>query len=152
MPVLLFPPFLIPPSLALLAVRVVGFPVRVSLSFACSYAIQHGLCVPRARSGRPSDLRRVLVACVCALTHPRCSRSSPLVGVARAPRAVSVQGAGRAVPCGSCPSAFLALVPCCAFLAWGGWPGPRVSLPDPGSLFPSGVGPCVRGGLVPEGT
>ena len=36
----------------------------------------------------------------------------PQVGVARAPRVVPVQGAGRAVSCGSCPSAFPA--PVCA--------------------------------------
>ena len=47
--------------------------------------------------------------------------SPPLrVGVARALRVVPVQGAGRAVPGGSCPSAFPAAVPCSAYLArWG---------------------------------
>ena len=60
-------------------------PALASLPFACRYAIPRGLCVPRARSGCPSGARRVSVACVCAL------------------RVVLVQGAGRAVPGGSCP-------------------------------------------------
>ena len=36
------------------ALRVAGCPVRVSLTLARWYAIPRGLCVPRARSGRPS--------------------------------------------------------------------------------------------------
>ena len=46
--------------------RVADCPVRVSLPVACRYAIPCGLCVPRARSGCPSGLCRVSVACVCA--------------------------------------------------------------------------------------
>ena len=40
--------------------------------------------------------------------------------MARAPRAVPVQGAGKAVAGGSCPSAFPATVACSAYLARGG--------------------------------
>ena len=40
--------------------------LRVSLTLARWYAIPHGLCVPRARSGCPSDSPRVPFACVCA--------------------------------------------------------------------------------------
>ena len=46
--------------------RVAGRPVRVSLTLARWYAIPRCLCVPRARSGRPSGSPRVLFACVCA--------------------------------------------------------------------------------------
>ena len=45
---------------------------------------------------------------------------SPLGGVARASRVVPALGAGRAVPCGPCPSACPAPVPCSAWRAWGG--------------------------------
>ena len=63
-----------------------------------------------------------LVRSVCARSCSRGVRAFPplRVGVARALRAVRVQGAGRAVPGGSCPSAFPASVLCSAFLAlWG---------------------------------
>ena len=45
---------------------------------------------------------------------------SPLGGVARASRVVPALGAGRAVPCGPCPSACPAPVPCSVWRAWGG--------------------------------
>ena len=48
------------------ALRVAGRPVRVSLTLARWYAIPRGLCVPRARSGCPSNSPRVPFACVCA--------------------------------------------------------------------------------------
>ena len=68
--------------------------------------------------------------CVCALALPRRPLPPPLlVGVARAPRAVPVLGAGRAVPCGSCPSACPASVPCSVWLAWGGGGGGPVPFP-----------------------
>ena len=110
------------PSLASLAVRVAGCPLWVSLPFACRYAIPCGLCILLAQSGCPSGLRHVSVGCGDALVLPRRSRLSPprQVGVARALRALLVQGAGRAIPGGSCPSAFPAPVPCSAYLAlWG---------------------------------
>ena len=53
------------------------------------------------------------VRCVCVRSCSRGLRASPplRLGVARALRAVPVQGAGRAVPGGWCPSAFPAAVP-----------------------------------------
>ena len=62
------------------------------------------------------------VRCVCLRSCSRsvCAPPPFRVGVARALRAVPVQGAGRAVPGGSCPSAFPAAVPCDPYLAFGG--------------------------------
>ena len=62
------------------------------------------------------------VLCVCVRSRSRGVRSipPPLVGVARAPRAVPVLGAGRAVPRGPCPSPCASPVPCSVWLAWGG--------------------------------
>ena len=54
--------------------------------------------------------------------RPRLS-PSPQAGVARAPRAVPVLGADRAVPLGPCPSARPAPVPCSSWLALGGGGG-----------------------------
>ena len=45
---------------------VAGRPVRVSLILARWYAIPCGLCVLRARSGRPSGIPRASFVCVCA--------------------------------------------------------------------------------------
>ena len=104
------------PALASLAVRVAGCPAWVSLPFACRYAIPFGLCVPRARSACPLGPRRVSVACVCAPAPaayaPLPPPPPPKVDVARALRAVPVQGTDGPVPGGSCPSAFPAPVPC----------------------------------------
>ena len=72
----------------------------------------------------------------------------PRVGVACALPAVLVQGASRAVQGGSCPSAFPAPVPCSAFLALGGWPGPFVRLPAFGSLAPQRAGLPLRAGFA----
>ena len=66
----------------------------------------------------------VLPACplrVCALALSRRLLPPPLGGVACAPRAVPALSAGRAVPCGPCPSACTAPVPCSN---WGGRSGP----------------------------
>ena len=104
------PPFHFP---AFPALCVAGRSIWVSLTLACRYAIPCGLCVPLARSDCPSGFPRVSFACVCARAP---AASAPLpphrVDVARALRVVPVQGAGRAIPCGSCPSAFSAPVPC----------------------------------------
>ena len=51
------------------------------------------------------------------------------VGVARAPRAVPLLGAGRAVPLGPFPSACPASVPCSVWLAWGGGGAARSRFP-----------------------
>ena len=110
---------LLPPSRpAYPALRVAGRPVRVSLILARWYAIPCGLCVPRARSGCPSGGPRVsFFVCVRSRSRGVCS---PLGGVARASRVVPALGAGRAVPCGPCPSACPAPVPCSVWRAWGG--------------------------------
>ena len=86
--------------------------------------------------------------CVCALAlsrRPRPTPPTPLprVGVARAPRAVPVLGAGRAVPLGTCPSACPAPVLCSVWLAWGGAARSRFPLPGSGLRAPRGVGTCV---------
>ena len=108
-------------ALGSLAVRFAGYPARVPLPYACRYAIPCGLCVPRARSGCSLGPRRVFVVCVCALVLPQRTRlPPPRVGVARALRAVLLQGAGRDVPGGLCPSAFSSPVPCSAYLAFRG--------------------------------
>ena len=70
------------------------------------------------------------VLCVCVRSRFRGVRAPPApprVGVALAPRAVPVLGAGRAVPIGPCPSACPASAPCSVWLAWGG--GGLVPLP-----------------------
>ena len=112
------------------ALRVAGCPVRVSLTPACWYATPCGLCIPRAWSGCPSGFPRVSFACVCA--HDLAASAPflpPQVGVVRAPRAVPVQAAGRAAPCGPCPSAFLASAPCAVCLAFGGGGAARSGSP-----------------------
>ena len=98
-------------------------------------------CVSRAvPSGCPlSSLAATPFHAVCAFRGlgpvafldffacPLCVRAPapPWVGVARAPRAVSVLGAGRAVPRGPCPSPCPASVPCPVWLACrGGGPFP----------------------------
>ena len=78
------------------------------------------LCVLRALSGCPSGTPRVSFVCVCARAPAASAPSPPLVGVARAPRAVPVLAAGRVIPRGPCPSACPASVPCSVWLAPGG--------------------------------
>ena len=92
---------------------------RVILS-GCAFPSPAGTpfhAVSAFRELGPVDLR-VRAACplsACALVLARLVRPPPPeVGVARAPRAVLLQGAGRAVPGGWCPSAFSAPVPCSA--------------------------------------
>ena len=108
------------PALSSLTVRVVGCPSRVSLRFARRYAIPCGPCVSLARSSRRfGSAPRVCAVCVLSCSRGVHAPPPPWVGVARALRAVPVQGAGRAVPGGSCPSAFPAPIPCSAYLALG---------------------------------
>ena len=98
--------------------RVAGCPARVSLPFACQYAIPCGLCIPQAWSGCPSGSCRVSAASVCA--RAPAAYLPPCIGMAHALRAVLLQGAVRTVPRGSCPSAFPAPVLCSTYLAlWG---------------------------------
>ena len=130
-------------SLAFFAVHVAGCPVQVSLPFACRNAISCGLCVLRARSGCPLGPRRVSVECVCARA-PAAYAPPPRVGVACALRAVLVRGAGRAVPDGSCPSAFPAPVLCSADLGLGGL-GPVPLYPCLAWRWPATHWPWVRG-------
>ena len=149
----------VPPSgPACPALCVAGRPVWMSLTLARSYAIPCGLCVPRGRSGCPSGIPRVSFVCVCARAPVASAFPSPppLVGVARAPRAVSVLGAGRAVPRSPCPSACPGPVPCSVWRASrGGGPVPlspylawgcalsAVWVCAPGAFLRRGVG---RGG------
>ena len=90
------------------------------------YAIPCGPCVPRARSGCPSGIPCVSFGCACARALAASAPPPPpRARVARAPCAVPVLGAGRAVPLGPCPSACPASVPCSVWLAWeGGGPAP----------------------------
>ena len=83
--------------------------------------------------------------CVCALALSRRPRPPPppRVGVARAPRAVPVLGAGRAVPLGPFPSVCPASVPCSVWLAWGGAAQSPFRLPGLGLCAPRGVGAGV---------
>ena len=78
----------------------------------------------------------VLCVCVCARAVAASAPPPPAqVGVARAPRAVQVLGAGRALPRGPCPSVCPASVPCSVWLAWGGGrPGFVSPLPGFGAV------------------
>ena len=106
------------------------FPPRVS-RVACGGQSRPGVPYPRSlvrhsmwsvRSARSVRLPfwwspRVLFVCVRSRSR---GVRSPLGGVARASRVVPALGAGRAVPCGPCPSACPAPVPCSVWRAWGG--------------------------------
>ena len=95
------------------------------------------------------------VLCVCVRSRSGGVRAPPpfWVGVARAPRAVPVLDAGRAVPRGPCPFACPAPVLCAVWLAWGGGrPGPVPPLPGLGLCAPLWAGPGgVRPGLWVQG-
>ena len=155
------------------------FPPRVS-RVACGGPSRPGVPYPRSlvrhsrwsvRSARSVRLPfwwspRVLFVCVRSRSR---GVRSPLGGVARASRVVPALGAGRAVPCGPCPSACPAPVPCSVWRAWGGavrsrfpptWLGvagaaagrPRGGAPVRGSLLPLwgvvGYVSCPEGGAV----
>ena len=106
------------------------FPPRLFRA-ACGGPSRPG--VPYPRSLVRHSMRSVRSACSVRLPFwwsPRvlfvCVRSrsrgvrSPLGGVVRASRVVPALGAGRAVPCGPCPSACPAPVPCSVWRALGG--------------------------------
>ena len=105
----------------------------------------HAVCAFRGLGPvAPSGFLRVSFVCVCA----RALASSappppPRVGVARAPRAVPVLDAGKAVPLGPCPSACPASVPCSVWLAWGGAARSRFPLPGFGLRASRRVGAGV---------
>ena len=92
------------PSLVSLAVRVAGYPVRLSLALACRYPDLCGLCFLGARSCCPSGTCRVPVLCLCVCA-PVVSAFPPPFSVSRALCEVLSQGAARAIPCGRHPSA-----------------------------------------------
>ena len=106
------------------------FPPRVFRA-ACGGPSRPGVPYPRSlvrhsmRSVRSARLVRLpfwwspRVLFVCVRSRSRGVRF-PLGGVARASRVVPALGAGRAVPCGPCPSACPAPVPCSVWRAWGG--------------------------------
>ena len=83
----------------------------------------HAVCAFRALGPVALLVFPACPLCVCVRSRSRSVRffpSPPLAGVARAPRAFPALGAGRAVPCGPCPSACPAPVPCSVWRAWGG--------------------------------
>ena len=147
-----------PPRPACSTLRVAGRPVRVSLTLARWYAIPHGLCVPRARSGCPSGSPRVSLSCVCARAP---AASAPLPPGWCGVRTSRGPGTGRSqsrstwsVPLRvSCPGPLLrlaclggggpVLVP--PYLAWGCGGGSRAS---PGGV-PSTVARGVWGQALP---
>ena len=114
-----FMSFPFPPSRsAFPALCVAGRPVQKSLILARWYAIACGLCVPRARSGCPSGIPRVSLACVCARALAA-SAPPPSLGRCGA-RTSRSPGAGRQGQQRSpCPSACPASGPCSVWLAWG---------------------------------
>ena len=132
-------------------------PLRVSCA-VCGRPSRLGVPYPRSlvrhsmRSVRSAGSVRLpfwffpRVLCVCVRSRSRSVRAPPApprVGVARAPRAVPVLGAGRAVPLGPCPSACPAPVPCPVWLAWGGAARSGFPLPGLGLRAPRGVGAGV---------
>ena len=143
MPVLASPLKLLP-ALAPLAMRVAGCPARVSLPFACRYAIPFGLSVPRARSGCPSGLRRVSVGYGCARAPVAFAPSPPPSGRCGA-RNARGSDAGRRwgrsrrfVPLRvSCRGPVLRL-----FGSWGGGPVPLSPRPAWGRALPCRQASC----------
>ena len=140
------------------------FPPCVSRA-VCGRPCRPGVPYPRSlvrhsmRSVRPAGSIRLPfwysphVLCVCARSRSRGVRPTPrpLVGVARAPRAVLVLGAGRTVPRGLCPSACPASVPCSVWLACrGGGPVPFPPYLASGCALPVGW-VCVSGAFQRRG-
>ena len=96
-----------------------GGPSRPGVPYPRSL-VRHSMRSPRsARSVRLPFWWSPRVLFVCVRSRS-CGVRSPLGGVARASRVVPALGAGRAVPCGPCPSACPAPVPCSVWRAWGG--------------------------------
>ena len=96
-----------------------GGPSRSGVPYPRSLVRHSTRSVRSARSVRLPFWWSPRVLFVCVRSRSRGVRS-PLGGVARASRVVPALGAGRAVPCGPCPSACPAPVPCSVWRAWGG--------------------------------
>ena len=96
-----------------------GGPSRPGVPYPRSLVRHSMRSVRSARSVRLPFWWSPRVLFVCVRSRSRGVRS-PLGGVARASRVVPALGAGRAVPCGPCPSACPAPVPCSVWRAWGG--------------------------------
>ena len=105
---------------------VCGGPSRLGVPYPCSLVRHSMRSVRSAGSVRLPFWFSPRVLCGCVRSRSRGVRAPPppRVGVARAPRAVPLLGAGRAVQLGPCPSACPASVPCSVWLALGGGPGP----------------------------
>ena len=100
-----------------------GGPSRPGVPYPRSLVRHSMRSVRSARSVRLPFWWSPRVLFVCVRSRSRGVRS--LLGdVARASRVVPALGAGRAVPCGRCPSACPAPVPCSVWRAWGGRSGP----------------------------
>ena len=96
-----------------------GGPSRPGVPYP-RWLVRHSMrSVRSARSVRLPFWWSPRVLFVCVRSRSRGVRS-PLGGVARASCVVPALGAGRAVPCGPCPSACPAPVPCSVWRAWGG--------------------------------
>ena len=134
------------------ALRVAGRPVWVSLALVGGTPF-HAVCAFRGLGpGALLVFPACPIACVCTGALAASAPYSLPGLVSRAPRVVPVQGAGRAVPCGSCPSAFPASVPCAVWLALGGGrPGLVLPVPGLGLSAPLRPGLCVRDGPAPGG-
>ena len=115
--------------------------------------VRHSMWSVRSASSVRLSFRcapRVRCVFVCSSTRGVRVCPRPSCRFARALREVPSQVAGRAVPGGSCPSAFPARVPCLAGRWWGGGGGgPALASPV---LFPGGVEGCSGLGTVPPPT
>ena len=96
-----------------------GGPSRPGVPYPRSLVRHSMRSVRSARSVRLPFWWSPRVLFVCVRSRSRGVRS-PLGGVACASRVVAALGAGRAVPCGPCPSACPAPVPCSVWRACGG--------------------------------
>ena len=142
------------PFLRRVSRAVCGGPSRPGVPYPRSLVHHSTRSVRSASSVRLPFWYSPRALCSCVRSRSRVVRfpsPPPLIGLARAPRAVPAMGAGRAVPRGPCPSACPAPVAGSIWRAWGGGGG-HVS-PLPGlRLCPSRrVGLRVRGIPVPGG-
>ena len=115
------------------------WPSRLGVPYPRSLVYHSMWSVRSAGSVRLPFWFSPCVLCVCVRSRSRGfgANPPPRVAVARAPCAVLVLGAGRAVPLGPFPSACPASVPCSVLLAWGG--GSHFPLPGSGLHAPRGV-------------